>query len=69
MFYKCSFYNMPDISKWNINNVTNICGMFCECYSLKYLPEISKWNTNNIKDMSYLFYKCISLLYLPDISI
>ena len=59
---------MPDISKWNIVNVTNISFMFCNCQSLSNLPDISKWKTNNIRDMNNLFSKCFLLKDLPDIS-
>ena len=59
---------MPNISKWNIINVTNISGIFYECLSIKTLPDISNWDTSNVLDMSDLFYKCSSLRVLPDIS-
>ena len=55
MFYGCSsLSSLPDISKWNTNNVTNIKGMFYGCSSLSSLPDISKWNTNNITDLKYI---------------
>ena len=32
MFYKCeSLLFLPDISKWNTNNVTDMSNMFYEC--------------------------------------
>ena len=41
MFYKCeSLISLPDISKWNNNNVTNLSYMLY-CKSLKSLPDIS----------------------------
>ena len=50
MFSECSsLISLPDISKWNTNNVTDMNGMFSRCSSLKSLPDISKWNTNNVK--------------------
>ena len=69
MFYECSsLISLPDISKWNTNNIENMSYMFYECSSLISLPDISKWNTNNIESMSYMFYGCSSLISLPDIS-
>ena len=56
-----------ELTKWNINNVTNLGRLFYNYESLSSLPDISKWNTNNVSDMSYLFYGCINLLTLPDI--
>ena len=53
--------SLPDISKWNTNNIINMSGIFNECSSLLYLPDISKWNTNNATDMSYMFNGCSSL--------
>ena len=50
--------SLPDISKWNTNNVTNMSGIFKGCSSLSSLPDISKWNTNNITDMRFMFSGC-----------
>ena len=51
IFSDCSsLSSLPDISKWNTNNVTNMSYMFYECSSS--LPDISKWNTNNVTNMS-----------------
>ena len=49
MFSYCeSLISLPDISKWNTTNVTNMNHMFYFCNSLKSLPDISKWNTTNV---------------------
>ena len=41
MFYGCSsLLNLPDISKWNTNNVTNMSGMFVGCSSLLNIYQI-----------------------------
>ena len=54
MFRNCSsLISLPDISKWNTNNVKNMFGMFNNCSSLLSLPDISKWNTNNVADMRF----------------
>ena len=69
MFQSCSsLIALPDISKWNTNNLENMNKIFYQCSSLISLPDISKWNTNNVYDMSKLFYGCSSLESLPDIS-
>ena len=69
MFCGClSLLSFKDISKWNINNVTNINGIFIGCSSLITSPDISKWNTNNVTNMSGIFIRCLSLNILPDIS-
>ena len=42
MFRQCSsLLNLPDISKWNIENVIDISEIFKECESLSFLPDIS----------------------------
>ena len=47
MFFGCSsLLSLPDISKCDTSNVTNISGIFSNCSSLIILPDISKWNTN-----------------------
>ena len=69
MFYKCnSLISLPDISKWNTKNVTDMSDMFYNCTSLESLPDISKWDTQNVTNMSNMFYECCSLKSLPDIS-
>ena len=43
MFEGCSsLSSLPDISKWNTNNATNMSSMFYECFSLLSLPDILK---------------------------
>ena len=56
-----SLSSLSDISKWNINNVTNMSFMFDGSWSLLSLPDISKWNTNNVTNMSHMFGGCSSL--------
>ena len=69
LFSGCSSLKyLPNISKWNLKNTTDISLMFAGCTSLIYLPDISNWNTQNITDMYGLFYNCSSLKELPDIS-
>ena len=66
MFSECS--SLPNISKWNTNNVFNMSYMFYNCSTLTSLPDISKWNTNNVTNMSYMFSNYSTLSSLPDIS-
>ena len=63
-----SLISLPDISKWDSKNITDMNCMFSNCILLKSLPDISKWDTSNVSNMSYLFYYCESLESLPDIS-
>ncbi|MEI0525597.1 BspA family leucine-rich repeat surface protein [Brachyspira murdochii] len=46
------------IENWNTSNVTNMRGMFYNCYSFN--EDIEKWNVSNVKDMGHLFYNCIN---------
>ena len=40
MFNGCSsLNNLPDISKWDTKNVTNMGSMFCGCNKLKQIPD------------------------------
>ena len=69
MFSHCSsLISLPDISKWNTDNITGMRYLFCDCSSLVSLPDISKWNTDNINDMVGIFWNCTSLISLPGIS-
>ena len=43
--YDCdckSLISLPDISKWNTKDVTDMSYMFYNCSSLSSLPDISK---------------------------
>ena len=56
MFDSCeSLSSLPDISKWNTNNVKGMSEMFYNCVSLSSLPDISKWNTQNVTCISKMF--------------
>jgi len=66
LFLECSSLKfIPDISKWNIENVNDISCLFYKCSSLISLPNISKWNINKVNNMIGLFYGCSSLKELP----
>ena len=56
------FYVHHDISKWNINNITDMSYMFNGCSSLAFLPDISNWNINNVTDINYMFYGCLNII-------
>ena len=67
MFENCySLSSLPDISKWNTNNVTNMSYLFSNCSSLSSLPDISKWNINNLEDYSDMFDGCDKNLIIPE---
>ena len=69
MFSGCSsLISLPDLSKWNTQNVIDMHTMFRGCESLISLPDLSKWNTNNVTQMRSMFYGCKSLISLPDLS-
>ena len=70
LFNECSsLISLPDISKWNISNVTDLSSIFYNCNSLISIPDISKWNFSDvIIGINNIFLECISSLLLPDIS-
>ena len=68
IFYNCkSLISIPDISKWNLNNVDDISFIFYGCESLVSLPDLSKWN--KIKHGRHLYVDSISLICIPEIKI
>ena len=70
MFYGCSsLSSLPDISKWNTNNVNYMSNIFKGCSSLSSLPAISKWNTNNVKNIYHSFYGCFNNISFKNIEI
>ena len=59
MFSGCeSLSSLPDITKWDTKNVTNMSHMLSYCTSLKSLPDISKWDIKNVTQMNSMFYNC-----------
>ena len=69
MFYGCySLSSLPDISNWNVSNVSDMSSMFFGCKTLSVLPDISKWNISKVNNMKDMFAGCNSLTVLPDIS-
>ena len=59
MFSYCSsLESLPDISKWNLNNIENISNMFSGCESLKSFPDISKIKINKEINKEDMFYDC-----------
>ena len=43
MFGNCkNLSSLPDISKWNTNNVTDMDNMFAGCNKLSHIPKLSK---------------------------
>ena len=70
IFEICSLLSyLPDISKWNTNNVTNMENMFAEYSSLSSLPDISKWNTNNVTNMNNMFFGLSNIIFSKIIKI
>ena len=57
-----SLISLPDISKWDTSNVTDMRWMFNECNSLISLPDISKWHTFNIKSINEILSGCVNNL-------
>ena len=65
MFSDCkSLSSLPDISKWNTNNVKDMSYMFKDCSALSSLPDISNWN-NYEKYKENIFEGCNKSLKIP----
>ena len=47
----------PDISKWNVSNVTNMDYMFQWCK--KFNCDISDWDVSNVTSMNRMFKGCL----------
>ena len=59
---------LPDISKFDAKNVTNISKMFSWLHSLKSISDISKWDTKDVKKINSMLCECKLLISLPVIS-
>ena len=60
MFGGCSKITIIDISSFNTQNVTNMCGMFVGCSNLTNI-DLSSFNTQNATKMSKIFDECYNL--------
>jgi surface protein len=59
LFYGCSkLKSLPDISKWNIENILDLSHLFDGCLALQSLPNISKWKTNNVINIGGMLSEC-----------
>ena len=56
--------SLPDISKWDISNVTSMDFMMANCKSLKSLPDISKWDITKVS-INSMFLNCNESLNIP----
>ena len=69
MFSDCnSLRSLPDISNWDISEVTYIEFMFNKCKSLISIPDLSKWNTSNVTNIRAMLQQCNLLISIPDLS-
>ena len=58
----CGLRNMQSITIPATTSVTNMYGMFYNCYSLQTIPLL---NTAAVANMTYMFYNCYSLQTIP----
>ena len=60
LFY--GIYNLQsiDLSLFDTQNITNMCGMFFNCNNLKII-DLSSFNTKNVINLRNMFYNCKSL--------
>ena len=62
LFCDCSSLSvLPDISKWNTSNISDMSYMFYNCSSLLSLPDLLEWNTNKIENIKFIFTNCKKL--------
>ena len=67
MFYGCeSLTSMPNISRWNTDNVNNMSHMFYGCKLLIPISDIFSWTIKTERDILFL-YKLPTLknIYFP----
>jgi surface protein len=53
-FIRCR-YHIPDISKWRVDNVTNMKGLFYQTYNAPSV-DISSWRTGNVTNFESTFH-------------
>ena len=70
MFEDCKSLEVIDLSKFNIDNATQINGIFFNCKNLKEIIfPTSKTNDNNVSDeIDEIFSSCSSLIKVTNCS-
>ena len=53
MFWRCQSLNSPNVSSWNVSNVTTMKGMFSKATSFN--QSLVNWNVKNVTDMEQMF--------------
>ena len=56
--------SLPDISRWNIYNVSDISYLFSEFNSLVSFPDIFKWKIDMANKSDYVFshsFNCLNI--------
>lgn len=54
MFSACFILDsIPNINQWNVSNVTDMMGLFNNCYIFN--DDISSWDVSRVSDTSYMF--------------
>ena len=62
MFDGCyNLRELPNLSRWNVENVVSMAGMFYNAKNIKSIPGIEKWNPIKLKTCSKMFFGCKSL--------
>ena len=64
MFHACKELENLDLSNWDTSNVTNMRGMFNQCYKLKEIKGLNKFITKKVESLEGMFQKCNELEYL-----
>lgn len=57
LFYDEKDIKNINISNWDTLNVTNMNGMFYNCY--KFNADISNWDVSNVTNMDKMFSQCL----------
>jgi surface protein len=66
-FHRCESIKNIDLSKWNVENIRWLGGLFFGCTSLKYF-SFKNWKTSNVFSMVSMFKNCTSLEEIVDTS-
>ena len=53
-FAYCESFNDPNVSEWDVSNVTNMERLFLRCFLFD--QPLNDWDVSNVDNMSWLFY-------------
>ena len=68
IFQSCKKLQSLDCSRWKVDKVTSMYGMFYACDAITSVGDLSEWNVSSATDFGFMFRRCGKLKDIGNIS-